>query len=89
MPGRRIRRMKRIMVTGAVGQIGSELTLALRERYGNDNVVACGRKTQPSPELRSFRRRDHRSLLPSRSQRNCRERRRWSLKLQCSQRFRG
>lgn len=44
--------MKRIMVTGAVGQIGSELTLALRERYGSDNVVACGRKTQPSPELR-------------------------------------
>jgi nucleoside-diphosphate-sugar epimerase len=44
--------MKRIMVTGAVGQIGSELTLALRERYGNDNVVACGRKTAPSQELR-------------------------------------
>jgi nucleoside-diphosphate-sugar epimerase len=44
--------MKRIMVTGAVGQIGSELTLALRERYGNDNVVACGRKTQPSKELK-------------------------------------
>jgi nucleoside-diphosphate-sugar epimerase len=44
--------MRRIMVTGAVGQIGSELTLALRERYGNDNVVACGRKTQPKPELR-------------------------------------
>lgn len=44
--------MKRIMVTGAVGQIGSELTLALRERYGKDNVVACGRKTAPSPELR-------------------------------------
>ncbi len=44
--------MKRIMVTGAVGQIGSELTLALRERYGQDNVIACGRKTQPSPELR-------------------------------------
>jgi len=44
--------MRKIMVTGAVGQIGSELTLALRERYGNDNVVACGRKTQPSPELR-------------------------------------
>jgi len=44
--------MKKIMVTGAVGQIGSELTLALRERYGHDNVVACGRKTAPSPELR-------------------------------------
>jgi nucleoside-diphosphate-sugar epimerase len=44
--------MKKILVTGAVGQIGSELTLALRERYGNDNVVAGGRKTKPSPELR-------------------------------------
>jgi len=44
--------MRKIMVTGAVGQIGSELTMALRERYGNDNVIACGRKTQPSEELR-------------------------------------
>ena len=45
--------MKKILVTGSVGQIGSELTLALRERYGNDNVVAGGRKTQPSEELRN------------------------------------
>jgi len=44
--------IKRILVTGAVGQIGSELTLALRERYGADNVVAAGRKTQPSAALR-------------------------------------
>lgn len=44
--------MKRILVTGSVGQIGSELTLALRERYGNDNVIAGGRKTPPSRELR-------------------------------------
>ncbi|MCP4677913.1 MAG: L-threonine 3-dehydrogenase [Deltaproteobacteria bacterium] len=44
--------MKNILVTGAVGQIGSELTLALRERYGNDNVVATGRKTEPSQKLR-------------------------------------
>jgi len=42
----------RILVTGAVGQIGSELTPALRERYGNDNVVATGHKTPPSAELR-------------------------------------
>jgi len=28
------------LVTGAVGQIGSELTLALRERYGGEAVVA-------------------------------------------------
>jgi nucleoside-diphosphate-sugar epimerase len=44
--------MERILVTGSVGQIGSELTLALRERYGNNNVVAGVRKTQPSQELR-------------------------------------
>ncbi len=44
--------MKKIMVTGSVGQIGSELTMALRERYGNDNVLATGHKTKPSPVLR-------------------------------------
>jgi len=44
--------MKRVLVTGAVGQIGSELTLALRERYGNDHVVAGGNRTEPQPELR-------------------------------------
>ena len=43
--------MKKILVTGAVGQIGSELTMSLRERYGNDNVVAGGRKTKPSEKL--------------------------------------
>jgi len=46
------REMKRILVTGACGQIGSELTMALRERYGGENVVATGRKTAPSPALR-------------------------------------
>jgi nucleoside-diphosphate-sugar epimerase len=45
------KKIQRIMVTGSVGQIGSELTLALRARYGAQNVVACGRKTQPSKEL--------------------------------------
>jgi len=43
--------MKRILVTGSVGQIGSELTLELRKKYGNDNVIACGRKTKPSESL--------------------------------------
>jgi nucleoside-diphosphate-sugar epimerase len=42
---------EKILVTGSVGQIGSELTMALREKYGNDNVVACGRKTKPSETL--------------------------------------
>ena len=32
--------MRRILVTGALGQIGAELVPALRERYGADNVVA-------------------------------------------------
>ncbi len=41
--------MRRILVAGAVGQIGSELTLELRRRYGADNVVAAGHKTSPSP----------------------------------------
>ena len=44
--------MKRILVTGAAGQIGSELTLALRERYGHNNVVAGINRTQPNPELK-------------------------------------
>ncbi len=44
--------MRKILVTGAVGQIGSELTVALRERYGNENVIAAGHRTPPSPELR-------------------------------------
>jgi len=44
--------MRKILVTGAVGQIGSELTVALRERYGNENVIAAGHHTPPSPELR-------------------------------------
>jgi len=43
--------MKKILITGAVGQIGSELTTALRKKHGNDNVVACGRKTKPSDKL--------------------------------------
>ncbi len=32
--------MRKILVTGALGQIGSELVPALRERYGADCVVA-------------------------------------------------
>jgi nucleoside-diphosphate-sugar epimerase len=45
--------MKNILVTGAVGQIGSELTLELRKKYGADNVIATGRKTAPSDALKN------------------------------------
>ena len=41
--------MKRILVTGAAGQIGTELVPALREKYGNGNVVAAGHTT-PLPD---------------------------------------
>ena len=45
------KKMKNILVTGAVGQIGSELTMELRKIYGNDHVIATGRKTKPSEKL--------------------------------------
>lgn len=32
--------MQKILVTGALGQIGSELTMILRKKYGDENVVA-------------------------------------------------
>ena len=43
--------MKGILVTGACGQVGSELVLALRERYGGENVIATGHKTKPDEQL--------------------------------------
>ncbi|MFW9969241.1 MAG: NAD-dependent epimerase/dehydratase family protein [Candidatus Odinarchaeota archaeon] len=42
--------MRKILVIGAAGQIGSELVPALRAKYGNDNVIATGRKT-PLPKI--------------------------------------
>lgn len=38
--------MKRILVTGACGQIGTELTVALRKKYGIDNVIATDIKEE-------------------------------------------
>lgn len=43
--------MERILVTGASGQIGSELVPALREKYGPQNVVAAGRVTPLAPDV--------------------------------------
>ena len=44
--------MEKILVTGAVGQIGSELVEALRDKYGNENVVAAGHRTKPTKEMK-------------------------------------
>lgn len=45
--------MKNILIIGSTGQIGSELTLELRKRYGGSNVVAGYIKgAEPKGELR-------------------------------------
>jgi len=44
--------MKKILVTGALGQIGTELTLALRQKYGAENVVATDCKPTANDELK-------------------------------------
>lgn len=41
------------MVTGATGQIGSELVPALRARYGAASVIAAGHRKQPVETLRT------------------------------------
>ena len=39
--------MKKILIIGAGGQIGSELTMRLRSVYGNENVVATDMRDCP------------------------------------------
>ncbi|MDI6840547.1 MAG: NAD-dependent epimerase/dehydratase family protein [bacterium] len=43
--------MKKILVTGALGQIGSELIEKLREKYDNANVVGADIKPQPKEKM--------------------------------------
>jgi nucleoside-diphosphate-sugar epimerase len=43
--------MKRILVTGALGQIGSELTVELRERFGPGAVLASDIRPEPTESV--------------------------------------
>jgi len=43
--------MQRILITGALGQIGSELTIALRKRYGEANVIATDIRSKVDNEM--------------------------------------
>lgn len=44
--------MKRILVTGSAGQIGSELIVALRAKYGVENVIATDKRSEVSKSLK-------------------------------------
>ena len=44
--------MRKIMVTGALGQIGSELMVALRARYGDQSVIATDCRPYPGDRNR-------------------------------------
>lgn len=48
-----VNRLKRILVTGATGQIGTELIPELRKKYGKESVLAAGHSKKPAEELLS------------------------------------
>ncbi len=42
---------RKILVTGSLGQIGSELVMYLRKEYGNDNVIASDIEKKDVPKV--------------------------------------
>lgn len=46
--------MKRIIITGSLGQIGSELALFLAEKYGQENVLVTDLATETLPALKQI-----------------------------------
>ena len=45
--------IKRILLTGSFGQIGSDLTCALRKIYGGENVIATDLSTKPTDKIKN------------------------------------
>lgn len=45
--------MDKIIVIGAAGQIGSELVMALRERFGSNNIIASDVRSAPQDVMES------------------------------------
>ncbi|AOY75236.1 L-threonine 3-dehydrogenase [Clostridium formicaceticum] len=45
--------MKKVLVTGALGQIGSELVMYLRKTYGDDNVISSSRSKKEDSQATS------------------------------------
>lgn len=45
--------MRKILIVGASGQIGTELVLELRRKFGEENVIASDVKNEPSAQLKN------------------------------------
>ena len=45
--------MNRVLIIGACGQIGTDLTIRLRKKLGNENVIASDIRQSDNPELNS------------------------------------
>ncbi len=45
--------MKKVLVLGSCGQIGTELVLALREKFGNEQVIAADLKAECPENLQN------------------------------------
>ena len=43
--------MKKVLITGALGQIGSELVLEMRKIYGDHNIIASGRSLEENQKV--------------------------------------
>ncbi|HET6990403.1 MAG TPA: NAD-dependent epimerase/dehydratase family protein, partial [Bacteroidia bacterium] len=48
-----MRKMNKILVIGSSGQIGTELVMELRARFGNDNVIASDLKSSAQEVMES------------------------------------